>query len=442
MNRGRGEKGVCIVFFTAFCLITVLTTQIEIAYGSETTGWSMFRHDDRRTGSTTDLGPTTNNLRWSFTTGGIVTSSPAVVNGVVYVGSGDGNIYALDVLTGTKIWNYTTGGVVYSSPAVANDIVFVGSNDTNVYALDGATGAKIWNYSTWWGVWSSPAIVDGVVYVGGMDGLMYALNASTGTLKWATWLGVSMSSSPAVVNGVVYIGGIAGNNEGNLTAIHANNGTIKWVFTPDLGIYFSSPAVADDVVYVGSYDMHVYAVYTENGTQKWKYKTAGYANSSPAVSGGVVYIGSGVFVYAINATTGTTLWSYRRATSGGFYCSAAVATGNGIVYTGAEDKTVYALDATTKDVVWSYTTGGVLRGSAVVCRHVTYVGSHDYKLYAFGPIVGDVDADGNVGSSDLSSLSTAYGSTPGDTNWYSDCDFTVDDKVDVYELFNMAKNYD
>ena len=69
-------------------------------------------------------------------------SSPAVANGVVYVGSDDHNVYALNATTGAKLWNYTTGGYVLSSPAVVNGVVYVGSDDDNVYALNATTGAK------------------------------------------------------------------------------------------------------------------------------------------------------------------------------------------------------------------------------------------------------------------------------------------------------------
>jgi outer membrane protein assembly factor BamB len=62
------------------------------------------------------------------------TSSPAVVNGVVYIGSHDGNVYALDAASGNKIWNYPTSGMVLSSPAVANGVVYVGGGNV-VYAL-------------------------------------------------------------------------------------------------------------------------------------------------------------------------------------------------------------------------------------------------------------------------------------------------------------------
>jgi outer membrane protein assembly factor BamB len=64
-----------------------------------------------------------------------VISSPAVANGVVYVGSYDNNVYALDASTGAKLWSYTTGNAIGSSPTVANGVVYVGSGDNNLYAF-------------------------------------------------------------------------------------------------------------------------------------------------------------------------------------------------------------------------------------------------------------------------------------------------------------------
>ncbi len=79
-------------------------------------------------------------LKWRYTTGLNVFSSPAVANEVVYVGSEDGHLYALNAKTGAKLWSYATN-FVDSSPAVANGVVYFGSTDDNVYALNASTGA-------------------------------------------------------------------------------------------------------------------------------------------------------------------------------------------------------------------------------------------------------------------------------------------------------------
>ncbi len=105
-----------------------------------------------------------------------------VANGVVYVDSCDGNLYALDSSTGNQRWVYTAGSVE-GSPAVAKGVVYVGSDDNNVYALDASTGAKLWSYTTGAGVDSSPAVANGAVYVGGEDHKVYAFHLPHGDLK-------------------------------------------------------------------------------------------------------------------------------------------------------------------------------------------------------------------------------------------------------------------
>ena len=72
-------------------------------------------------------------LKWSYTTGSFVFSSPAVANGMVYFGAEDNNVYALNASTGALLWSYATGGWVGSSPVVSNGMVYVGSDD--LYAL-------------------------------------------------------------------------------------------------------------------------------------------------------------------------------------------------------------------------------------------------------------------------------------------------------------------
>ena len=103
---------LCLSMFSAFA------PKVK-AQQSTVDWWSTFRHDLTHTGYSTSTAPLTNQLLWNYTTGNsIAYSSPAVVNGVVYVGSNDHYVYALNAATGTYIWSYKTGGSVDSSPAV------------------------------------------------------------------------------------------------------------------------------------------------------------------------------------------------------------------------------------------------------------------------------------------------------------------------------------
>jgi serine/threonine-protein kinase len=240
---------------------------------------------------------------WRFPTRADVGSSPAVVNGVVYVGSGDKNVYALNARTGAKLWSYATGDGVYTSPAVAKEVVYVGSLDQNVYALNARTGAKLWSYNLGYRVYSynfgyiagSFAVAKGVVY--GTAGFsIYALNARTGTLLWSYDIHINVSSSAAVANGVVYLAGYA---------LNARTGTLLWRYDTGNG----SPAVANGVVYVSSLEGNVDALDANTGALLWTYTTDAAVYSSPSVANGVVYVGSGHKVYAFGVT--------RRAEQGG-----------------------------------------------------------------------------------------------------------------------------
>ncbi len=309
-------------------------------------------------------------------------SSPAVVNGVVYVGSGDGNVYALNASTGAKLWSYDTGSSIYSSPAVANGVVYVISygeeTGSNLYALDATTGAQLWTFATGGYVQSSPAVANGVVYVGssyysyfGTDYNLDALNASTGALLWSYAGG---GGSPAVVNGVVYIG----SEDNNVYALNASTGAQLWSYTTG-GYVYSSPAVANGVVYIGSGDGNMYALNASTGAKLWSYSAAIYF-SSPAVANGVVYVNSeDGNMYALDAGTGAKLWSYATGAEAHLTSSPAVA--NGVVYLASGNASLYALNASTGAERWVY---GIeeLNSSPAIVDGVVYIVGGEY-LYAF-----------------------------------------------------------
>jgi hypothetical protein len=269
------------------------------------TDWAQFHNNSRRTGSNpyeNVLSPANVanlDVDWSAATGDIVFSSPAVANGVVYVGSFDRRLYAFNAQTGAQMWSATTGAGVASSPAVANGVVYVGSEDDHLYAFNAQTGAQLWSATTGALIDSSPAVANGVVYVGSNDHHLYAFNAQTGGQLWAATTGALIFSSPAVANGVVYVGSF----DHHLYAFNAQTGGQLWAAATGSVIY-SSPAVANGVVYVGSVDDHLYAFNAQTGVQLWAATTGAENDSSPAVANGVVYIGSGdhhLYAYALPA---------------------------------------------------------------------------------------------------------------------------------------------
>jgi outer membrane protein assembly factor BamB len=366
-----------IVIFGSLFLISGCVAASPADQGS--IAWK-FRSDLKNSGIYDDGGTRPGSIeRWNYTTGSYIESSPAVVNGIVYIGSGDHKVYALHADTGIQIWNFTTGGYVDSSPAIANGIAYVGSYDNKIYALNAETGSQIWNFTTGGWVSSSPAIANGIVYIGSYDNKVYALDGDTGIQIWNYTTGNYVDSSPAVENGTVYFA----SSDDKVYALSAENGTPLWIFATG-GWAFSSPALENDILYIGSDDYKVYALNAATGSQIWSFTTGGWVDSSPAIANGVVYIASNDYhVYALDAMTGSHIWNFSIGDDSGWvYSSPAVA--NDIVYIGSSDHNVYALTADTGDELWNFTTGDKVRSSPAVANGTVYIGSTDQKIYAIG----------------------------------------------------------
>ncbi|WP_331773054.1 serine/threonine-protein kinase (plasmid) [Embleya sp. NBC_00888] len=327
-------------------------------------------------------------LRWRQRIGTLIGSSPAVAEGVVYVGSDDKEMHALDARTGNHKWTYTTRDKVDSSPTVVDGVVYFGSDDGNMYAVEAGTGNRKWTFTPRvlpYPVQESPAVVGGSVYIGNSNHV-YALDAATGVVKWnferpgIDRPGIDWGfSSTAVVGGVVYVVDAT-----NVYALDAATGNQKWASTPGSDRAFSSPVVTDGVVYTGT-RTNVYALDAATGNQKWA-STVDYSDfhSSPAVVDGLVYFGGNDSVHALDAATGVRKWIF---TTGGSVPEPPVVVA-GVLYVGSYDKNVYALDAATGNRRWTFTTGGGVFGTPAVAKQVVYVGSADGNMYA-------LDATGN-----------------------------------------------
>ncbi len=347
----------------------------------------MFRADPWHSGINDDGGITPlDTLIWMNTTGDRIYSSPAVVDGVVYVGSDDHTVYAFDAVTGDGIWIYTTGGRVLASPAILDGTVFVGSYDKSLYALDKDTGSVLWSFPMAGWVTADPVVTSGVVYSGSLDGNLYAIDATTGRELWNASFGYypSIDSSPCVAGGILYVAG----GQRTLYALDAIDGSEVWNFTSG-DFISSSTSVADGIVYFACYDRKVYALNATTGAQIWTFETGGggEVHSSPAVAYGVVYIGSSDSnVYALDSLTGEKIWNFT--TGNVVYSSPTYA--NGIVYVGSWDHDMYALDSLTGEKIWNYHTEAPIFSSPAVANGIVYFGSLDGNLYAVGHPPADI----------------------------------------------------
>lgn len=363
--------------------------------------WTMFHGNAQHTGQALDVLAPQLNLAWSHRTPGtIMTSSPAIVDGTVYVGtrdedgSDDHTVLAVGLEDGKTRWQFKADSQVQSSPAVVDGIVYASSIRGTLYALDAKTGEKLWEKSAgkedvqraW--MYYSPTVADGIVYQAystGKGGALMALDAKTGQELWNSKLagGWIAENSPVVQDGRVYVGA----DGGYLIAFDAKTGAEQWRKRPAGGWMHSMPAIDNGRIYMGYGGGLVVALDAATGNELWRYQSTetsyiagGTTGSSPAIADGTVYMGfPDGNVAALDAATGQKKWSYR--TQDGIISSPAI-SGN-ILYIGSNDGNLYALDRTTGEKKWNYEIGAWVASSPAISGNTLVVGAFDGNLYAF-----------------------------------------------------------
>lgn len=356
---------------------------------------AMERGNLERTGVYPDGGPTRlSGVLWKFWTGKSLRSSPAVLDGTVYVGVLPRYLYALDAQTGQQKWFFEAGDRV-SSPAVSDGMVYFGSDDGNLYALDARTGQQMWKFNTGVLFVSCPAVSGRTVYFVSADGVLYALDSRSGQQEWSfqTDQWVDFNSSPAVSDGVIYFS--TDGEGGSLYAVDATSGQQKWKLSKvpvNARWSFSSPpAVSDGVVYVGSDDCYLNAADIQTGRLKWHFRTGEGAPSSAAVpssaaiSGGAAYVGTDDgHLYAVDINTGQEKWTFTTGQGNFIPTTSPPAISGEVVYFGGPDGVLYAVDMYTGQLLWTFGTAGGdgTGGSPAITGGVVYFVANDGYLYA------------------------------------------------------------
>ncbi len=294
----------------------------------------------------------TGEQRWELYEKKALFSAPSVVDGVVYVGkydySGDIDITsleAIDAASGKLKWRFRLGGVspVVYSPTVANGTVYIGSPDYHIYAIDAKTGEFKWRFVDEFNrdyepgdYFFSPAplFAENVVYIANGNNL-YAFDANSGEFKWRFETRSQVTSTPAMVNDMVYVG----SSDSYLYAIDADSGKLIWGYEAE-GIIFS-PIITDNIIYFGDTDYYLYAVDINSGELKWRFKTGNEITASPSVVDGVIYVGSWFFsLYALDSKSGKKKWRYEAEGP----IDSNIIVVDDVIYYGCRDGYLYALE--------------------------------------------------------------------------------------------------
>jgi outer membrane protein assembly factor BamB len=371
----------------AAALPPAVVPPVELDLGPPAQG--MFRFDAKHRGRSPFLIPRAKpELLWTLDTLAPVTASVSVsADGLALGASHSGKLFAIGK-DGKPRWSFTTGDLVWSTPAIAADgTVYVGSDDDDLYALDGKSGKLLWKLrlgacqqtvgigpeATRCDVDAGPTIgPDGTLYTGG--DAIHAI-APDGKLRWRFATGGHVGSAPAVTaDGTV----IAGCQDNSIYAV-TPDGRRQWEFRARDDVE-ASPAIEEDgTIYIGSDDNRLYAL-SPQGQLAWAFTTGDDVRASAAIGrDGTVYIGSfDGLLYALRRD-GTLLWAFR---TGDRILSSALVDASGAVLVGSQDDRLYAIEPDGKPR-WSVELGGDVDSSPILGPDGTiYVGSDDGKLYA------------------------------------------------------------
>ena len=401
------KKPTCIISVFVFIAALSLVSSASALYPT-TTPWPTYRYDAKHTAATTSTAPSSNMTLWHYPIavgGGYSRQSiPIIVEGMVIFH--DGNYaHAVDETTGVELWksDFLAGGYggLWPSSAYANGRVYFGSSDYiygkgYVFCLNASTGGTIWTYDATPGrVESGITVQDGVVYFGTLNNYAYALNATNSHFLWRYQTGGSVYSSPAVDDDLLCIG----SDDGKVYALNISGSTpiSEWNFTAD-GAVRSPITVYGSNIFFGSNNATFYAVDKETGNLIWSYHltSGGFIDMGVAVANNAVYLtqtqGSwGIYALRVDTPPGNytqgdpePLFWIKTMGQGAGLTEPAFADGKVFFSSGS---TLYALDADTSAAVWKNSFAAYAGpGSPIVADGKVFVtvSNRDLGLHCFG----------------------------------------------------------
>jgi outer membrane protein assembly factor BamB len=328
--------------------------------------WPLFRGNPLQNGVASSSLPADLVVRWKFKTKDSIEAAVAIVAGVVYAGSCDEHLYALDLATGKEKWKVKLGAIK-AAPSYKDGSVYVGTEDGLFFRLDAATGKELWKYDTDSEITSSANFVGDRVLFGASNSILYCLDAG---------------------------------------------GKVAWKFRIEGGPVNGSPtvaAVAGKRTFVGGCDSKLHIIDVDNGKEVAAVDLGGQTGATAAVAGDQVFIGTMQpgNVQAVNWKKAEVQWVFEPTRSGEFYSSPAVT--DKLVILGNRDRHVYALDRTKGELVWEFPTRKRVDGSPVVVGDRVIVGSSDGHLYVLDLAKGKELRKFELGRSIVASPAVAEG---------------------------------
>jgi len=297
-------------------------------------------------------------------------TTPIVDADLVYVGSytsNGGRVYALSINDGQIIWEYPKGGAhigtIVGSPVIANEIIYVGSSDSAIYALDtNRNGVEEWKAEILdekgkkhEKLWNSPVIQGNTLYISTFDGHIYALSVETGELlDWSFEAEAGFASSPLIYEDIIYVGSF----DRHLYAVKIGSDVPLWKFPREKSAgnwFWASSIVNEGIVYAGCLDGKLYAIEAKTGEKLWEFDAESPIVSSPVLMDDLLVVAAeSGNVYVINPETGVGERIKNRENSDkptiDAQIRAPLCAHEGLIYVRDEDNQLYIVDIGNKEV--------------------------------------------------------------------------------------------
>lgn len=257
-------------------------------------------------------------------------AAPLVIADAVYIGDEDGVLHAINRASGKPMWRFATGSEIAGGVALFENKLLLASHDFYLYCLS-QEGKEQWKFETNDMINCSPGIAEHFTFLSGCDALLRVVDIKSGEEIRSVEMESHLIASPAIVDDMLYIGSHAG----DVSAVNWKTGDLIWRYNGDRDLpYHASAAVTDDLVLVGSHDKNMHAIDRATGKARWVVPTKARIESSAAVVDSRVFFGSGDGnLYGLNVQDGKEIWKFN----GGKSISAGVAIGEGCLVVGEDD---------------------------------------------------------------------------------------------------------
>ncbi|MGD9092446.1 MAG: PQQ-binding-like beta-propeller repeat protein [Anaerolineales bacterium] len=208
------------------------------------------------------------NPQWTYATEAALWAMPATDPECtcLYLGSMDHRVYSIDALNGAENWKTEElGGSIVGTPALSpEEVLYVGTFNNEMLAINAENGNIFWRVPTNDWVWGGPALKDGVLYFGDLSGTFYALDVTNGQPAWQLTADGRITETPLITEDSIYFTTEAG----SLYALNID-GTVRWTKT-DMGKIYTSPLLAGDLILVAPTNADELVIAVDvNGNQRW-----------------------------------------------------------------------------------------------------------------------------------------------------------------------------